>query len=159
VVLLTTASGSESNVMPMSWHSMLEFDPPLVGCVVSDRGHSHTLLSASQECVLNIPTEEIAAQVVGCGNTTGAKVDKFSKFGLTRSAAELVSAPLIAECYAGLECRLSDTSMVSKYCYYVLEVVAAWVEAKVKNPRTLHHRGYGSFMIAGPTIKLPSRMR
>ena len=88
VVLLTTARGQECDVMPMSWHSMLEFEPPLVGCVVSDRNHSHALLRASRECVLNIPTEAIADRVVGCGNTTGATVDKFSRFGLTRRAAD-----------------------------------------------------------------------
>jgi flavin reductase (DIM6/NTAB) family NADH-FMN oxidoreductase RutF len=159
VILLTTASRSQSNVMTMSWHSMLEFEPPLVGCVVSDRSYSHALLRASRQCVLNIPTEEISAKVVGCGNTTGAKIDKFSKFGLSRSPAELVPAPLIDECFASLECRVADTGMVRKYSLFVLEVIAACVDPKARSPRTLHHRGYGSFMVAGQTIKLPSRMR
>lgn len=160
VLLLSTAHRAESNVMAMSWHSMLEFEPPMVGCVVSDGGHSHRLLRASRECVLNIPTEPIAEQVVGCGNTTGAEVDKFARFGLTRSAGEQVAAPLIDECYASLECRLVDTRMARKYGLYVLEVVAARVDPKAgKNPRTLHHRGWGRFMVAGDTIELPSRMR
>ncbi|PPD45285.1 MAG: flavin reductase family protein [Methylobacter sp.] len=159
VLLLTTAHGSQANVMTMSWHSMLEFEPPLVGCVVSDRSHSHTLLLASKECVLNIPTEEIAEKVVGCGNTTGAKVDKFSKFGLSRSAAESVSAPLLDDCFASLECRIADTGMARKYSFFVLEVIHAWVDPNIGEPRTLHHRGYGSFMIAGETITLPSKMR
>jgi flavin reductase (DIM6/NTAB) family NADH-FMN oxidoreductase RutF len=159
VVLLTTARGSRSNVMTMSWHSMLEFEPPLVGCVVSDRGFSHSLLRTSKECVLNIPTEEIVHEVVGCGNTTGAKVDKFAKFGLSRSTAKLVSAPLIDECFASLECRITDARMVRKYSFFVLEVICAWVDPKVKTPRTLHHRGYGSFMVAGQTVKVPSKMR
>jgi len=29
----------------------------------------------------------------------------------------------------------------------------------MKNPRTLHHQGKGAFMVAGDTIKLPSRMK
>ena len=36
VVLLTTARAGRANVMPMSWHLMMEFEPPLVGCVVSN---------------------------------------------------------------------------------------------------------------------------
>jgi len=159
VTLLTTAHGSQVNVMTMSWHSMLEFEPPLMGCVVSDRGFSHTLLHKSKECVLNIPTQELAKAVTGCGNSTGASIDKFATFGLSRSPAQLVSAPLIDECFASLECKVVDTSLVSKYSYYVLEVVVAWVDPKVKDPRTLHHRGYGSFMVAGPTIKIASKMR
>lgn len=138
---------------------MLEFEPPLVGCVVSDANYSYALLRSSRECVLNIPTAEIAQKVVGCGNTTGERIDKFDRFGLSCSSAKLVSAPLIDECFASLECRVADTRMVRKYSLFVLEVIGAWIDPKIKNPATLHHRGYGTFMIAGDTIKLPSKMR
>ena len=145
--------------MTMSWHSMLEFEPPLIGCVISDRNYSYGLLNASKECAINIPTVDIATKVVGCGNTTGAKTNKFKKFGLTSRPAELVDAPLIEECFASLECRVVDTSMVARYSFFVLQVLRAWVDPLLKHPRTIHHLGRGSFMIAGETIKLPSKMK
>lgn len=159
VVLVTTAHQGRRNIMTLSWHTMLEFEPPLVGCVVSDRNHSFELLKASKECVINIPTVELADKVVGCGNTSGAKTDKFKRFGLTPLPAKMVGAPLIQECSANLECRVVDTTMVSKYSLFVLEVVQAWIDPAVKDPRTLHHRGHGKFMVAGETIKLKSRMK
>ncbi len=159
VLLLTTQDGGQANVMTLSWHTLLEFEPPQLGCVVSDRGFSHWALQATGEAVLNIPTVDIAEQVVGCGNTTGAEVDKFARFGLTRRAAQKVAPPLIDECYASLECRVVDTGMVPTYGLYVLEVVAAWVDPAVTEPRTLHHQGYGHFRVAGDSIHLPSRMR
>jgi flavin reductase (DIM6/NTAB) family NADH-FMN oxidoreductase RutF len=159
VVLVTTAHKDKRDVMTLSWHVMLDFEPPLLGFVMSDRNHSFALLKASKECVINIPTVELAEKVVGCGNTSGAKIDKFKRFGLTPLPAKKVGAPLIAECHASLECRVVDTSMVSKYGLFVLEVIQAWIDPVVKNPRTLHHRGYGSFMVAGETIKLKSKMK
>ena len=159
VVLMTTAHQGRRNIMTLSWHTMLEFEPPLVGCVVSDRNHSFELLKASKECVINIPTVELADKVVGCGNTSGAKTDKFKRFGLTPLPAKMVGAPLIQECFANLECRVVDMTMVSKYSLFVLEVVHAWIDPAVKDPRTLHHRGHGKFMVAGETIKLKSRMK
>jgi len=159
VVLLTTARAGRPNVMAMSWHSMLEFEPPLVGCVISNRNHSFGLLKATRECVIGIPSVEIAQQVVGCGNTSGAKVDKFRKFGLTPAPAAHVAAPLIDECFANLECRVADTRMVARYCLFVVEVVKAWIDPAVRNPRTIHHLGYGNFMVAGERIKLKSKMR
>lgn len=159
VVLVTTAYREQRDIMTMSWHVMLEFEPPLVGCVISDRNHSFKLLRASKECVINIPTVELADKVVGCGNTTGAKTDKFKRFSLTPVPASKVGAPLIQECHASLECRVVDTRMVSRYCFFVLEVVQAWIDPAVKNPRTLHHRGYGRFMVAGETIRLKSKMK
>jgi flavin reductase (DIM6/NTAB) family NADH-FMN oxidoreductase RutF len=157
-VLLTTAGRSGPDAMAMSWHTMLEFEPPLVGCVISNRDYSYGRIRRSRECVLNIPTVELAEQVVGCGNTTGAEVDKFARFGLTARPAKKVAAPLIDECYASLECRVVDTRAVNRYGFFVLEVVQAWVDPAVKAPQTIHHRGKGRFMVAGDEIRLPSKM-
>ena len=33
VVLLTTAQKGCPNVMAMSWHMMMEFNPPLIACI------------------------------------------------------------------------------------------------------------------------------
>jgi len=159
VLLLSTFHKGRANVMTMSWHTMMEFEPPLVGCVVSADDFSFAALNATRQCVLNIPTVELAAQVVGCGNSTGAQLDKFARFGLTPVPASEVAAPLIAECYANLECRVVDTRLKNRYNFFVLEVVQAWTDPSVKAPRTLHHRGYGTFMVAGETLKLASRMR
>ena len=159
VVLLTTARAGRANVMPMSWHLMMEFEPPLVGCVVSNRNYTFGILKATKECAINIPTVKLAAKVVGCGNTSGAKTDKFTTFGLTPAAARRVNAPLIDECYANLECKVVDTRMTAKYCLFIVEVIKAWIDPSVKRPRTIHHLGRGTFMVAGRTIKLPSKMK
>lgn len=159
VVLITVAGREGANIMTQSWHTMMEFEPPLVGCVISGRNYSFDLLRKTRECAINIPTLELAEAVVKCGNTSGKKIDKFRAFGLTSAPASLVKAPLIAECYANLECRIADTRLVNKYNFFVLEVVKAWIDPAVKNPRTLHHRGSGAFMVAGETVKLASRMK
>ncbi len=159
VVMVTTACGGQANIMTLSWLTMMEFEPPLAGCVVSDRNYSFGLLKATGECVISIPAVEIAEKVVGCGNTTGAKTDKFKKFGLTPLPASKVGAPLIEECFANLECRVIDTSMVDKYGLFILEVVKAWIDPSVKNPRTIHHRGRGNFTVDGKRIRLKSKMK
>ena len=159
VVLLTTSMAKHPNVMTMSWHMMIDFEPPLVGCVVSNRDYTFDILRKTKECVINIPTVEIAKQVVGCGNTSGKNIDKFQKFGLTQSAASHVKAPLIDECFANLECIVIDTKMVKKYNIFILKVVKAWINPSQKHPQTIHHRGRGNFMVSGKTIKLPSKMK
>ena len=159
VVMLSTAFKGRGNIMTMSWHTMIEFVPPTVGIIVSNRNYSFGLLKATKECVINIPTVEISEKVAGCGNTSGAKIDKFKKFGLTPKPAALVSAPLINECYANLECRVVDTKLVDKYGLFIIQVVKAWINPARKNPRTIHHCGNGVFMVAGKKIKLKSKMK
>jgi flavin reductase (DIM6/NTAB) family NADH-FMN oxidoreductase RutF len=156
VVLVSTAHKGKANIMTMSWHTMMEFEPPLIGCVISGRNASFDVLKATRECVINIPTLELAKQVVGIGNCSGQAIDKFARFGLTPVAASQVRAPLIDECYASLECRLADARLVNRYNFFILEVVEAWVDRSVKKPQTLHHRGNGEFVVAGETIRLRS---
>ncbi len=159
VVMVTTARDGRPNIMTMSWHTMMEFEPPLVGCVISDRNYSFGLLKATNECVINIPSVEIAERVVGCGNTSGSNIDKFETFCFTAKRVAEVRPPLIEECFANLECRVVDTTMVAKYCLFIVEVVKAWIDPAVKNPRTIHHLGTGNFMVAGEKIKLKSKMK
>ncbi|CAH1086646.1 hypothetical protein NTG1052_570026 [Candidatus Nitrotoga sp. 1052] len=130
-----------------------------MGCVISNRNYSFGLLKATKECVINIPMVEMAEKVVGCGNTSGANIDKFDMFSLTPKPAARVGAPLIDECYANLECRVADTRMVAKYCLFVVEVIKAWIDPAVKDPKTIHHLGSGNFMVAGEKIKLKSKMK
>ncbi|HEX8011073.1 MAG TPA: flavin reductase [Casimicrobiaceae bacterium] len=108
---------------------------------------------------MSFRSAEIASKVVGCGNTSGRRVDKFARFALTALPASRVKAPLVAECYANLECRLVDSRMVNKYNFFVLQVLQAWIDPARKRPRTIHHMGRGVFMVAGRTVRLPSRMK
>lgn len=159
VVLLTTQSRGRANVMTMSWHMMLEFEPPLLACVVSEGDFSFAALRASKEAVIAIPARGLAAEIVGIGNCSGRNTDKFERFGLTPLPARQVRPPLIRECFCNLECRVTDTRMVKRYNLFILEVVEAWIDPAQKNPRTLHHRGYGAFAVDGEIIKLRSRKK
>jgi flavin reductase (DIM6/NTAB) family NADH-FMN oxidoreductase RutF len=158
VVLLTTASKGRANVMAMSWHMMVEFTPPRVACVVSNADYSFATLRSTKECVIAIPSRTLVRKVVGVGNCSGRDVEKFKKFGLTTVLAKQVAAPLIAECFANLECKVVNTRLVGEYNLFVLEVVKAWIDPAQKNPKTIHHHGYGEFIVDGKTIKLSSKM-
>ena len=135
--------------MTMSWHMMVDFEPPLIACIVSNADFSFAALRATGECVIAIPAAKLAPKVVKIGNTSGRDIDKFAKFGLTPVPAERVAAPLIAECFVNLECKVKDTRLVDAYGLFILEVLKAWVDPKQKNPKTIHHRGYGKFAVDG----------
>ena len=159
VVLLTTARRGRANVMTMSWHMMVEFTPPQLACVVSNANHSFAALRATGECVIAIPAVRLARKVVAVGNCSGRDIDKFAEFGLTAAPAAQVTPPLIGECFANLECKVVDRRMVNRYNLFILEVVRAWRDPAQKNPRTIHHHGYGKFVVDGRAMRLASRMR
>ena len=156
VVLLTTARKGRANVMAMSWHMMVEFEPPLVACIVSNANYSFAALRATRECVIAVPAAKLASKVAEVGNYSGRDIDKFAAVGLTPKPAGRVAPPLISECFANLECKVIDTRLVSSYCLFILEVVKAWTDPAQRNPKTVHHRGYGQFVVDGRTIQVKS---
>ncbi len=157
VVLVSSAYRGKANIMTMGWHMVLEFTPSLVGCLISSGNHSHEMIHRSRECVINVPTADLAAKVVDIGNCSGATVDKFERFKLTATPAETVKAPLIVECHANLECRLIEQQ--DKYDLFIFEVVKAHAPATPKYPKTVHYRGEGMFMVAGRSLNLRRRFR
>ena len=158
VVLLTTFYKGRANIMTMSWHMMMEFEPPLIGCLVSAANYSFTALRRTRECVIAIPAFDLISKVVDIGNCSGDDVDKLDAFGLTPVAAEQVKAPLIAECLANIECKVADTSLVNKYNMFILEGIKAWSDPKRKERRTFHANGDGTFVVDGRTIDLKKKM-
>ena len=157
VVFVATAHKGKANIMTMSWHMVMDFTP-LIGCIIGSWDYSFKALCATKECVIGIPTVDLATKVVEIGNCSGQDTDKFKTFGLTPLPAERVQAPLIAECLANIECRVVDTSLVDKYSLFILEGVKAWVDPKRKERRTIHANGNGTFVIDGRTLNLKKKM-
>lgn len=156
VTLVTSCWKGRRDIMTMAWHTVMEFTPSLVGCIISDQNYSFELIRKSRECVINIPTQNMAREVIGIGNCSGADADKFEKFGLTPEKAARVQAPLIHECHTSLECRLADARLVKKYNFFIFEVVKAHAAKTPRYPKTLHYRGDGLFMLSGGSLTLPS---
>lgn len=159
VVLVTSCLDGKKNVMAMSWQTMLEFEPPQLACVISNRNYSFELVRGSGECVINVPTVEMVETVVKVGNVSGRRVDKFKRFGLECEEGSKVGAPLLKDCYASLECKVIDTGLVEQYCLFILQVVQAWVRPKKETPRLIHHWGDGVFTTDSDPFKLPSKKK
>jgi flavin reductase (DIM6/NTAB) family NADH-FMN oxidoreductase RutF len=152
IVLVASHWRGRDNVMTLGWHMVMEFSPSLIALMISAGNHSHHMIRSARECVVNLPTTVLTDAVVGCGNTTGAEIDKFARFGLTREPAQTVAAPLIGEAHAAFECRLHDDRLVDDYNVFIFEVTKAHVASEPEHPKTLHYTGDGVFRVAGRVI-------
>jgi flavin reductase (DIM6/NTAB) family NADH-FMN oxidoreductase RutF len=146
VVLITTNDGKKDNIMTISWTMVLDFTP-VFAITTGEWNYSFTALRKTKECVLSIPTVDMLDKVVGIGTCSGADTDKFSKFKLTPVKGRIVKAPLIKECLANIECKVTD--IVKKHNIVVLEGVAACFDITRKEKRTVHAVGDGTVIIDG----------
>jgi flavin reductase (DIM6/NTAB) family NADH-FMN oxidoreductase RutF len=91
-VLVSSRWEDETNIMTMGWHTVMEYTPSLVGCVIASNNHNFSMIRRSRECVINLPTTALIDTVIAIGNCTGAEIDKFREFGLTAAQAQEVAA-------------------------------------------------------------------
>ncbi|HLH11543.1 MAG TPA: flavin reductase family protein [Methylovirgula sp.] len=158
IVLVTTAQEGKPNIMTMGFHMMVQHAPPLIGCIIGPWDHSYKALRATGECVIAIPTVDLARKVVDIGNCSGERIDKFKKFKLTMRPAATVAAPLVEECLANIECRVFDTTLAGRYNLFIVEATAISIDRDRKERRLLHHNGDGTFAVDGRTLDLRARM-
>ena len=146
VVLVTTNDGTSNNIMTISWTMVVDFTPRFA-LTTGSWNHSFAALRKTRECVISIPTVDMLDKVVGIGTCSGADTDKFAKFRLTPVPGKIVSAPLIRESLANIECKVVD--IVKKHNIIVLEGVAVWHDPSRKEKRTIHAVGDGTFIVDG----------
>jgi len=161
VVLIATHDGDKNNIMTISWTMVLDFTPALA-ITTGPWSHSYAALRKFRECVIAIPTVDLIDQVIGAGTCSGADLqesgsDKFRKLGLTPVRAKHVRPPLIRDCLANIECKVTD--IVSRHNIVVLEAVAAYFDSSRKEKRTIHAVGDGTFVVDGRKLDRRKMMR
>ena len=149
VVLVTTHDGRKNDIMTISWTMVMGFTP-LFALTTGAWNHSWAALRKTKECVVSIPTVDLLDTVVGIGTCSGSDTDKFAKFQLTPIPGKIVSAPLIKDCLANIECKVID--IVKKHHIVVLEGVAAYMNTTRLEKRTLHAVGDGTFIVDGERL-------
>jgi flavin reductase (DIM6/NTAB) family NADH-FMN oxidoreductase RutF len=157
VLLISTSEKGKRNLMTVSCHASMGFEPTL-GICLGPWNFSHAALVNSGECVVAVPPANLMTRVVEIGNCSGATMDKFAEFGLTPQPAVEVKAPLVAECLYNLECRVINRDLESRYNFFILRGVRAWRDPAPAEPRSFHAVGDGTFIVDGETINLRHKM-
>jgi len=123
-------SGSP-NALAIAWIMPVSMNPPMLVFATKKERHSYTLLEQTKEFVVNIAGWDLAGPVLYCGRKSGKDVDKFKATGLTTGKAKKVSVPIVNECVAHIECKVSETIPKGDHVLVIGDVVAAYVRRDV----------------------------
>ncbi|MFH1743665.1 MAG: flavin reductase family protein [bacterium] len=145
VLLLSSRSGVQSNVMPVTWYVVLSDSPALIGVSIIPSCYTHRLVRETGEFVLGIPDETMLKEIHFCGVHTGRDVDKIRHLNMSTSRARDVSALLLSECIGHLECRVREMLYTGDRRFYISEIVSlfvqpfAWQEGWTNEVRLVHY--------------------
>ena len=126
--LVTSGTMEKSNVLTVAWTGIVCSDPPKTYISVRPSRYSYGLIRESGEFVINLTTAALVRATDACGVYTGAKVDKFKKYGLHKEAAGTVACPLIAESPVSLECRVTDVVPLGSHEMFLADITAVDID-------------------------------
>lgn len=143
IVLVST----RTNVLTVGQVMYFTLTPLRIGIAVAHRRHSHGLLKAEREFVVNVPDASLVEAVRLCGSLSGKVGDKFSAAGLTPEPSQCVGAVCVRECGAHVECRVEREVEFEDRTWFVGAVVAA--------RRRPDHRGEACLLCGRSDYRLP----
>ena len=126
--LVTCGDMEKSNALAVAWTGIINTVPPKTYISVRPGRYSYGMIKESGEFVINLTSADMIKALDGCGMLTGAKVDKFKKFGLEKQEASEVKCPLVAQSPLSLECRVTDIIELGSHHMFLADVVAVDVE-------------------------------
>ena len=114
----TLSAEGVPNLAPFSYFTVASYNPPVL-CFAPinrrDGTKKDTLLNieATGEFVVNVVSEEIAAQMNLCSGEYPPEVDEFAVSGLTPVPSDMVKPARVKESRVNMECRLMQIVHVS----------------------------------------------
>lgn len=127
VVWAVASFDGKRSICPLGWKMTTSGKPPMMAISVAPQRFTHGLIDGAGEFVLAWPGEDLAEATLLCGTRSGRDLDKFATMNLTPLPAAVVSAPLIKECIANLECRVVGKLTSGDHTIFVGEILAVWV--------------------------------
>ena len=138
-VMVSCRNGDEKDIITVAWAGTVCSDPPMLSISVRKERYSHHIISASGEFAVNLVNEELVRNLDLCGCTTGAKVDKFSKYGLTELSGKMIGAPLIAESPLSLECKVRQVLELGSHDMFIADIVAVAADKQYMDDKGVYH--------------------
>lgn len=157
LVLISTTDGEHPNVSTVAWARPCKKDPPRFSLTIGTSHRTYKNLALNGLVGINVPTAELMEQVLYFGRVSGDDEDKIGLQGVPiRQGAELADLPLLDNCAAWLECKLTPESLASGTSQVQVEAVAASCRTgvlsseftwNVESYKTLHHLGGSRFLV------------
>ena len=126
--LVSCGTMERSNIITIAWTGIINTIPPMTYISVRPERYSYPILCETGEFVINLTTTKLVRAAVFCGARSGAKVDKFAHFSLTKEPCQGVSCPGIGQSPVQIACKIKQRIPLGSHEMFLAEVVSVQVE-------------------------------
>lgn len=96
----------KDNIMTLSWHMPVSFDPPLYAVAVGKQRYTLKMLRHSRAFAVNFMPYSSKDDAIFCGRNSGETIDKFKEISLEKQEAETIDCPILKQALAYAECEV-----------------------------------------------------
>ena len=132
VTILTASADNIQGAMTASSMYVSQV-PPLLAVSVSKTFATYQLIEKSKEFAMNLIADNQQPLAEQFGSIHGYEIDKLKEFGVKTETANIIKAPLIAGCFANIECRVKSSlwDVEGNHAIYIAEVVGFKMNEKL----------------------------
>lgn len=123
------------NLMAASWVMPVSEEPPRVCLALDKESYTWELIRETEEFTVNVLSEEYTDKIYYVGSRSGRDVDKVKSSGFKMVKGKVVSAPIVEDSIAVLECKLYKTIDCGDTVLVIGDVIRCEVDVKKYNPK------------------------
>ena len=123
-VIVTCGTLEKPNALTIAWTGTLCSNPPKTYISVRPERYSYEMIKTSGEFCINLTTAELARATDYLGVRSGRNEDKLARLGLSVSAAQSVSAPILDASPLSIECRVDRIIPLGSHDMFIADIVA-----------------------------------
>ena len=138
-VMVSCGTMEKSNIITVAWTGIVNSEPPMTYISVRPERYSYGLIKETGEFVINLTTERLVWNADFCGVKSGRDLNKFALPGLTKTAASLVSAPMIAQSPVNIECSVERSMLLGSHEMFLAKILAVNVEERLIDSKGALH--------------------
>jgi len=144
--VLKAPTPSGVNVITLCFNMHCSYKPPMVAFSIQEGSYSYQLIARTDDCVLSVPGESLAAETLYCGERSGAEFDKVRQCGFELTESQTVAVPGIGQAIANIELELLSRIKTGDHVTVVGQVKRFAVNAETEERCLLsvgrNHSGY-----------------
>ncbi|MDP3730433.1 MAG: flavin reductase family protein [Candidatus Omnitrophota bacterium] len=133
VVLVSSGNQDLANIITIAWCGVACSNPPTLTVSIRPSRHSNKIIRETGDFVLNIPTCDFLKETDICGTVSGRDKDKFSLCSFTKTASSVIKSPMIKECPANIECKVTKILSLGAHDMFMGEVVKVHRDTSILN--------------------------
>lgn len=111
------------NLITLSWHMPVSFDPELYAISVGKERFSHKLIEESGVFAVNFLPYHLKDEALFCGRNSGEHIDKFEKTKLKKEEAESIDCCRILNAAGIMECEVIDSKEAGDHTIFIGKVL------------------------------------